>query len=210
MNNFNDNDFDFNNDNEDNPLMYSDKSQALSQKNIINIRNKVKNTNFDDIFSKKILNRNIYIKTTQLNKNIDSTIEEVLNKEVGGLCLSEGYIKENSCKVLLKSEGNLDISNFKATIYYTVRYEAMVCNPVEGEIIKCFVSDVNKTNIRAYVISEDESPLNIFLPKQHNSGEDDFIRIKEGDYIQVMVISKKFEYLDREILVIGKLLSLEE
>ena len=44
MNNFNDNNFDFNNDNEDNPLMYSDKSQALSQKNIINIRNKVKNT----------------------------------------------------------------------------------------------------------------------------------------------------------------------
>ena len=198
-----------NNLNDLNDLSYEDDPVELSQKNIINIRNKVKNTNFDDIFHKKILNRNIYIKTNELNKDINKTIETVLNKEVGGMCISEGYIQDNSCKVLLKSEGNLNISNFKATVYYTVRYEAQVCNPVEGEIIKCFVSDVNKTNIRAYVISEDESPLNIFLPKQHNSGDDDFIKIKEGDYINVMVISKKFEYLDKEILVIGKLLSID-
>ena len=86
----------------------------------------------------------------------------------------------------------------------------MVCNPSEGETIKCFVSDVNKTNIRAYVISEEDSPLNIFLPKQHNSGVDEFINIREGDLINVMVINKKYEYLDREILVIGKFLNIEE
>jgi len=211
-NNNDNNEYDFNNNsNKSDTLIYEQsKEEKLSQKNIKRIRDRISNTDFEHIFNRKLLSRNIYIKPQQLNRDIDKTLQNILNEEIGGICIAEGYIKQNSCNILLKSEGNLDASNFKGTIYYTVKYEVMVCNPAEGDIIKCFVSDVNKTNIRAYVISEEDSPLNIFLPKQHNSGVDEFMNIKEGDMINVMVINKKYEYLDREILVIGKFLNIEE
>lgn len=199
-------------------LIYDDKmssQNSVSQKKNQRIRDKVANTNFDYIFNKKTLERNICInlskiKANQFNKNINNTLEKILNENISGICIEEGYVKPNSCKILLRSEGNIDISNFKSTIYYTIKYEALICNPVEGDKIKCYVSDVNKTNIRGYVVSEDESPLNIFLPKQHNSGNDEYINIKEGDLIEIMIMNKKYEYLDREILVIGKFISIQD
>ena len=192
-------------------LLYVDDdntNEQLSEKRQQFIRNRVAKTNFDDIFTKKILMRNIYIKANQFNKNIDKNLTDILNNEVSGYCIEEGYVKPNSCKILLKSEGNVNISNFKGTIYYTVRYEALICNPQEGQKIKCFVSDVNKTNIRGYVISLEESPLNIFLPKQHNIGNDEYMQIKEGDLINILITNKKFEYLDKEILVIANFLNI--
>ena len=187
-----------------------ENEKMASDKKIQIIRKNVAGTDFEYIFNKLTLSRNIYIKGNQFNKNINETLEQILNNEISGICIEEGYVKPNSCKILLRSEGVLDISNFKSTIYYTIKYEAMICNPVEGEKIKCFVSDVNKTNIRGYVISEDESPLNIFLPKQHNSGNEEYIKIKEGDLINIMIMNKKYEYLDREVLVIGRFLNIEK
>lgn len=194
-------------------LIYDDKmssQNSVIQKKNRNIRDKVANTDFNYIFNKKTLERNICIKANQVNKNINETLEKILNENISGICIEEGYVKPNSCKILLRSEGNIDISSFKSTIYYTIKYEALICNPVEGDKIKCYVSDVNKTNIRGYVVSEDESPLNIFLPKQHNSGNEDYINIKEGDLIEIMIMNKKYEYLDREILVIGKFISIQD
>ena len=51
--------------------------------------------------------------------------------------------------------------------------------------------------------------LNIFLPKQNNRGNQEYMDIKIGDYINIQVVNKKYEYLDKEILIIGKFISIE-
>ena len=205
MNNNNDN----NNDNDNNELKYDDgNDNELSQKKLIDIRNKVARTNFDNLFNKKILTREICIPPDRLNKNINDIIKDILNQEIDGICIEEGYVKPNSNRILLKSERTLNISNFKAAIYYTIKYETYICNPSENEQIKCFVSEVNKSNIRCYVISHENSPLNIFLAKQHHIGNDEYMKIKEGDLINIIVINKKYEYHDKEILIIGKFMNI--
>ena len=133
MNNFDDE------NNENSEVKYDDLDNFVSKKNQQKIRERVNKTDFNYIYKKSILTRNICIKANQLSGNIDETLQNILNDEISGVCIEEGYIKPNSCKILLKSEGNLNISNFKGTIYYTVKYEVMVCNPSEGEIIKCCI-----------------------------------------------------------------------
>ena len=51
------------------------KEEKISQKNMKRIRDRLTKTDFEYIFNKKILSRNIYIKAQQINKNIDTTLE---------------------------------------------------------------------------------------------------------------------------------------
>ena len=162
--------------------------------------------NMDNLYQKKILTKNITISSDQLSSNLDDIIKDILNKEINGICITEGYIKPNSSTLLMRSEGNLRINNFKSVIYYTVKYEVLICNPHENQIIDCEVSEVSKSHITCYIENVDMSPLNIFLSKQHHLGNDEYTKIKIGDTIQIKVLAKKFEYLDKQILIIGNFL----
>ena len=162
----------------------------------------------DDLYTKQTLNKNIYISANDLNSDIDKNINLKLNNDLNGICIKEGYVKPNTIEIILRSEGNMKISNFKAVVYYNVKYNVMICNPVEGQLIECIVSEVNKSNITCYIDNEDTSPLNIFLSKQHHLGNDEYAKIKSGDKIKIRVLAKKFQYLDKQILVIGQFLEI--
>jgi DNA-directed RNA polymerase subunit E'/Rpb7 len=157
----------------------------------------------DELYKKKILTKRIFITADKLGEDINTTIKEKLDNEINGICVKEGFIKPNTSKILLRSEGVISINNFNAVIYYTIKFEAMVCNPYVGQILECYVSNVEKTNIKCYIENEDTSPLNIFLSKQYHIGNEEYGKIKEGDNIKIQVTGKKCEYLNREILVIA-------
>jgi DNA-directed RNA polymerase subunit E'/Rpb7 len=161
-----------------------------------------------NIYNKKILTKNITISADNLNSNIDELIHKTLNDELNGICINEGYVKPDSSKILMRSEGNLRINNFKSVVYYTIKYEVLICNPVENQILTCNVSDVSKSHITCYIETEDTSPLNVFLSKQHHLGDSEYTKIKIDDVIEVKVLAKKFEYLDKQILVIGNFLKI--
>ena len=160
----------------------------------------------NELYKKQILTKRIFVTADKLGEDIDKTIKAKLDNEINGICVKEGYIKPNTSKVLLRSEGVITTDNFKSVIYYTIKFEAMICNPSVGEILECFVSDVNKTTIKCYIENKDESPLNIFLSKQYHIGNEEYSKIKEGDNIKVQVTGKKCEYLNKEILVIANFL----
>ena len=160
----------------------------------------------DELYKKQILTKRIFITADKLDKDIDKTIKDKLDNEINGICVKEGYIKPNTSTILLRSEGVLSINNFKSVIYYTIKFEAMICNPFVGQILECFVSNVEKTNINCYIENEDESPLNIFLSKQYHIGNEEYGKLKEGDKIKIQVTGKKCEYLNKEILVIANFL----
>ena len=92
-----------------------------------------------DIYKPMTLKKNIYILPNDIHKNIDELIKEKLDSDLNGICIKEGYVKPFSNQIIL-SEGTLKISNFKAVIYYTIKYNTMICNPFEGQLIDCIVS----------------------------------------------------------------------
>lgn len=162
----------------------------------------------DNIYVKKILNKNVTVSPDKLGEDIDKVIKETLDNEINGICINEGYVKPNTTKILMRSEGNMRINNFKSVIYYNVKYEVMICSPTENQIIDCLVSEVSKSHITCYIENIDASPLNIFLSKQHHLGDEEYAKIKTGDTIKIKILAKKFEYLDKQILVIGNFLKI--
>ena len=161
-----------------------------------------------DLYTKQILTKRIFITADTLGDDINKTIKNKLDEEMNGICIKEGFIKPNTINIVSRSEGVLSINNFKSVIYYTIKFEVMICNPYIGQIIDCFVSEVTKSNIMCYIENEDESPLNIFLSKQYHIGNEEYGKIKTGDKIKIQVSGKKYEYLDREILVIANFLEI--
>ena len=66
--------------------------------------------------------------------------------------------------------------------------------------------DNNKSSLNAFVEDVDNSPLNIYLARQHHIGNVEFTSLQKGDLIKIRVIENWFEYLHKFILVIGEYL----
>jgi DNA-directed RNA polymerase subunit E'/Rpb7 len=154
----------------------------------------------DNIYFNCILTKKIIVASKFLNENIDEYIESYLKSKVEGLCIDEGYIKNDSVKILKKSVGMLLGSKFNGDITYDVAYTAELCNPVIGNLIDCKVKFINKLGILG-----NNGPITIIVGKQFHVNDDDINNIKENDIIKVEVIAKKFSLNDREIKVIAKL-----
>jgi DNA-directed RNA polymerase subunit E'/Rpb7 len=159
-----------------------------------------------NIYNKQILESTVFIKPFDLNRNINDILELRLREKVEGVCLKEGFVKLNSSKILSRTVGLINTANFDGNTYYDIKYEAEVCCPKNGDIIECKVLDNNKSSVNAYVEDEKSSPLNIFLARQHHQGNSTFVELQKEDIITIKVIAIKYEYLDRQILVLGEFL----
>ena len=133
-------------------------------------------------------------------------LQSMLSRKVEGVCLKEGYIRPGSTKIIAKSAGTTNLAIFDGNINYSVKYEAEICNPCRNQIITCKVLDNNKSSLNAFVEDVDNSPLNIYLARQHHIGNAEFTSLQKGDLIKIRVIEKGFEYLHKFILVIGEYL----
>lgn len=153
-------------------------------------------------------NENSYtttIKPSEICNNISEILKERIRNEIEGTCVNEGYIKKDSVKIVKRSIGKIMNMQFNGNIIYNIIYTASVCNPREGMVIKCVIENINKMGIMAYV-KDDNSPLNILLAKQHHQDNEYFTKLKENDEIYVSVIGKRFEFGDKKISIIAKLI----
>jgi DNA-directed RNA polymerase subunit E'/Rpb7 len=157
-----------------------------------------------DIYHEEILDTNINIYPRDLNGEIDEILELNLRNKVEGICIKEGYVQPGSVNILSRSNGMMNVANFDGLIMYSIKYKVNICNPREGDIIECTVSDNNKSSVNAYYSDEETSPLNIFIAKQFHIGDTDFIKLKKGDNIKVKVVRVDYSYLDKEVFVLGK------
>jgi len=75
-------------------------------------------------------------------------------------------------------------------------------------VVRSKVKNVTKAGIRAEISEKDEpTPMVIFIARDHHNNNDEFINIKENDYINAKVIGKRFELNDTYISVIAELIS---
>jgi DNA-directed RNA polymerase subunit E'/Rpb7 len=154
----------------------------------------------DNIYINCVLKKTIIVESLFLNENIDDYIVQKLKRKIEGLCIDEGYVEENTVKIIKKSVGQLFGSRFTGDITYDIIYTANVCNPIIGNIIDCKVKFINKLGILGK-----NGPITIIIGKQFHSVENLLDKISENDVVKVEVIAKKFSLNDKEIQIIGKL-----
>lgn len=159
----------------------------------------------NNIYLKSILNRTIFLKYNNLGSNLNDTIKKVIENNIGGICVEEGFIKPNSCNILTYSNGV--ISGNK--VQFDVVIECEICNMSQGVIINCIVENVTKAGIKAK-INDEYNPLIIFVARDHNYLNEDFGKIENGSEISVKILGQRYELNDNQISVIAKLNSVNE
>ena len=157
-----------------------------------------------DLYSDVLDSIKIVLTFKEANKNLKNIIERKLKNKLEKKCNSNGYIRTNTLKVVNYSSGVLRGNN----IEFTVVIQYKVCYPVEGMVVRSKVKNVTKAGIRAEISEKDEpTPMVIFIARDHHNNNDEFINIKENDYINAKVIGKRFELNDTYISVIAELIS---
>ena len=147
-----------------------------------------------------IINRKVFILMKNIGSNIKAIMLKMINGDIAGKCIKEGYIKPNSISIITHSNGIQESDYIK----FDVVIECLVCNPVEGQNISCKVVNITKAGIRAS-IDDDNDPLVIFIARDHSYLNKNFSNIKDDQEIIVRVIGQRFELNDKNISVIGEL-----
>jgi DNA-directed RNA polymerase subunit E'/Rpb7 len=154
-----------------------------------------------EIFMPIIGETNLILPLKSVGKNLKEKISKNLSIKLEGKCNGDGFVKSGSLKVTTYSNGLLTSGDVK----YKIVYEAYICNPVEGHLIECNVNNVTKAGIRASVIDGEDTPLVIFIARDHHYNDSNFLSVKEGDNITVRVVGSRFELNDTYIAIIGEL-----
>lgn len=159
------------------------------------------------VYMRSVLNMKVILSITEIGKTIKQNLESKIVSKIGGKCISDGYIKPNSIKLISYSSGSIasDIIEFH------VIFECMVCMPVEGMLMECTCKTVTKAGIHANVIDDEgNKPVTVFIARDHHHIDDRFQSIKENTRLTVKVIGIRFELNDLGICVIAKLTDVNE
>lgn len=156
-----------------------------------------------DIFSRALLTKSVYMHLEYVGSSLKENMEKKLKAEYEGKCIKEGFIRPESVKVMNYSSGL--ITDDGVNIKFEVVFEAFVCFPVEGMLIECDVVSITKAGIKAELKKYDQSPVIIFVARDHFHSSKYFSSIKENDSITVRVIGQRFELNDKFVSVIAEL-----
>jgi DNA-directed RNA polymerase subunit E'/Rpb7 len=156
----------------------------------------------DPLFERRELTKKVHIFSKYLQRNIEASILAQLKMDYEGRCSSEGFIQRNSITIVKYSLGK---SNYtKGGVDYEVSFQADVCFPHVGQIFEVPVSTRSKIGIHA-----ETPPIKVLIPRDLHIGNEEFENVKENDQIKFEVIGTNFKQQDRDIIVLGKLLSKE-
>jgi DNA-directed RNA polymerase subunit E'/Rpb7 len=154
------------------------------------------------IWMKNVLTRKIVLPFKSIGNNIRENIQKKLEENLYNRCSKEGYIKKKSIQILSYSSGVVEAN----TVLFDVMFECNICRPVEGQIIPCKVKNITRAGIRATYTREEESPITIFIARDHHYNNEEFSQQKEDDDINIKVIGIRYELNDETISVLGELI----
>ena len=173
----------------------------MSSKSSIRIKPVRKKKKEAQLYSSAIITQTVHLAITNIGRNLDNTLKNIISHNIEGKCISEGYIKPESVNLISYSNGVQNGYN----IVFEVVIECQTCNPVEGMIIPCIAKNITKAGIRASV-NDENNPLVIFVARDHNYLSKVFSDIEENQEIKIRVIGQRYELNDKYISVIGELI----
>jgi DNA-directed RNA polymerase subunit E'/Rpb7 len=154
-------------------------------------------------YIKSLLTMKVFLKITEIGRNIKDNLERIISSKIEGKCVVEGFIRPDSVNDLQYSSGKV---NGEFVEYHTI-YECMVCHPVEGMEVECVCKTITKAGIHAEVVDQAGNiPITMFIARDHHIANHLFSLVKDGSRILVRVIGVRFELNDPYVSAIGKLL----
>jgi DNA-directed RNA polymerase subunit E'/Rpb7 len=157
------------------------------------------------VYIRSLLTQKTVLKYDEVNSELFDILEAKIKKLNEGKCIKEGYVKNNSVKLLTYSSGEL----FDNKILFECVFECLITNPVESTIIYCITKSITKVGVRAELIVDDEqSPYVVFIARDHHYNNEAFSQIKENDIIQVRILGQRYELNDKFISIIAELISI--
>jgi DNA-directed RNA polymerase subunit E'/Rpb7 len=141
----------------------------------------------------------VKLKPHEVCRNVEVVLLKKLKKQFEGKCSYHGYIQRDSIKIVHVTCGKIKDIHLNGDVEYTVTYNASICNPLEGSVIKAKVVNQNMYGI----LAESTKVLEIVIPKKDSDINQNLIKI--NDEIHIEVLAKKFEIGDRKIVVVGKI-----
>jgi DNA-directed RNA polymerase subunit E'/Rpb7 len=141
----------------------------------------------------------------EINNDIYNILEAKIKNFNENKCIKEGFIKNNSVKLLTYSSGEL----FGNKVLFECVFECLITNPVESTLINCVAKSLTKVGVRAELELEDgSSPYIIFIARDHHYNNEMFSQIKENDILQVRILGQRYELNDKFISIIAELISI--
>ena len=157
------------------------------------------------VYIRSLLTQKTVLKYDEVNADLFNILEMKIKKLNEGKCVKEGYVKNNSVKLLTYSSGEL----FDNKILFECVFECLITNPVESTLIYCITKSITKVGVRAELIVDDEvSPYIVFIARDHHYDNESFSHIKENDIIQVRILGQRYELNDKYISIIAELISI--
>lgn len=154
----------------------------------------------DGLFHKQLINERILVSYNNIGKDMESYFQSYVETYIEGKCRNEGFIKNNSSKVIEYSAGLL----YSSKVEFLVVFEVYACMPYEDMELTCIVKNINKIGIRC-IIQEENNPMNIFINNEHNSTMD-MDSYHESQEIKVKVLGHRFELNDTFISIIAEII----
>lgn len=154
----------------------------------------------DPLFERRQLSKKVHVESRYLQKNMQASILSQLKQNFEGKCSPEGYIDRGSTTITNYSLGRTNY--IKGGVDYDVQFQADVCMPHTGQRFKAPVKLRSKVGVHA-----ETPPIKILIPRDLHIGNEEFEAVNVGDDIEFEVIGAQFKQQDKEIIVVGKLLS---
>jgi len=151
------------------------------------------------MFERRELVRTITVPSKHLQKNIQSSILMYLKTHVEGRCGIEGYVQPKTSVIVNYSLGALN--SMKLGVSYRVKFQADICFPHKGQILKAPVMLRSKIGVHA-----ESSPLRVLLPRDLHIGNTEFEQIVEKDEVEFEVLGAEFKQNDEHMFVLAKLI----
>jgi DNA-directed RNA polymerase subunit E'/Rpb7 len=162
---------------------------------------KIRTKETKSVYTMCQITKNIILPITSIGKNLQQTIEKTIASIVEGKCIVEGFVKNNSVRVITFSSGIVKGEN----IIFDVIFECEVCFPVAGMLLNCVAKNITKAGIRAESSEETPSPFVLFIARDHFYASDYFNSIEENETFVARVIAQRFELNDKYVSIFGEL-----
>lgn len=157
-----------------------------------------KNQKNTGLYILSIITRKVVLPFNSIGSNITSLLQKKLSQELEGKCSVEGFIKDNSVRVISYSSGVLKSDS----VVFDVTLECLICSPVEGMKFKVNVVNITKAGLRCD--RGKNSPVDVFVARDHHYSSKHFNNIAVGDSILVRIIGQRYEINDERISVIAE------
>jgi DNA-directed RNA polymerase subunit E'/Rpb7 len=158
------------------------------------------------IYESALIAKSISLPMNLVGSNLMEIIRQEIANSVEAKCIVEGFVKPNSTKIISFSSGIVKAD----TVLFDIVFECQIFFPVEGMLLQCIAKNITKAGIKAESIDNNPSPFIVFVSRDHQNMDPEFLAITENAVFTARVIGQRFELHDKYVSIIAELVPSKE